>query len=252
MQLFQAHHVPHPSLEALFSFVHLDSATRKAAPVPTMLPGSPADVDFFCQRQAVADARRTARQQAQQHQQGSGGGEPYTGAVDADAREWIREARRLQELPALAPTDAVLMPSTCQHNTFICQPQHRNTSCRVFGGFLMRRAYELAFATTYMFGGVRPAFHKVEEITFTRPVDVGDLLRLTSTVVHASHMPEQQELVRSSDGQFHVTKYFGRCAIGYKLNIPSCFYILGNILSVQCEVRCGLYRRAFHEPLGAL
>ncbi|GIL65940.1 hypothetical protein Vafri_19567 [Volvox africanus] len=211
MQLFQAHHVPHPSLEALFSFVHLDSATRKAAPVPTMLPGSPADVDFFCQRQAVADARRTARQQAQQHQQGSGGGEPYTGAVDADAREWIREARRLQELPALAPTDAVLMPSTCQHNTFICQPQHRNTSCRVFGGFLMRRAYELAFATTYMFGGVRPAFHKVEEITFTRPVDVGDLLRLTSTVVHASHMPEQQELARPGNSLLRLKRVLPTC-----------------------------------------
>ncbi|GIL91073.1 hypothetical protein Vretifemale_18757 [Volvox reticuliferus] len=154
-------------------------------------------MDVFCQRQAVAEARRTARQQANQHQRGDVGGELYVGAIDADAREGIRAARRLQELPALAPTDAVLMPSTCQHNTFICQPQHRNTSGRVFGGFLMRRAYELAFATTYMFGGVRPAFHKVEEITFTRPVDVGDLLRLTSTVVHASHMSEQKERVRN-------------------------------------------------------
>ncbi len=51
-----------------------------------------------------------------------------------------------------------------------------------------RRAYELGFATTYMFGGSRPVFQKVDEITFSRPVDMGDLLRLTSTVVHAEQL----------------------------------------------------------------
>ncbi|GLC67776.1 hypothetical protein PLESTF_000606200 [Pleodorina starrii] len=195
MQLFQAHHAPDPSLEALFSFVHLDPATGKGAPVAPLRPQSAADVETFRQRQAVADARRAARQRQQaQGAGGDGGGEPH--AVPPEAREWVRAARRLRELPALAATDAVLMPSTCQHNTFICQPQNRNTSGRIFGGFLMRRAYELAFATTYMFGGVRPAFHKVEEITFSRPVDVGDLLRLTSTVVHAAHLDEQRERAR--------------------------------------------------------
>ncbi|EFJ45017.1 hypothetical protein VOLCADRAFT_106173 [Volvox carteri f. nagariensis] len=189
MQLFQAHHAPQSSLEALFSFVHLDPVTGKAAPVAPLRPESTSDLDVFQQRQAVADARRAARQQAQLQQ--GGWGELQT--VPPEAREWIRAARRLQELPALASLDAVLMPFTCQHNTFICQPQHRNTSGRVFGGFLMRRAYELAFATTYMFGGVRPTFQKVDEITFTRPVDVGDLLRLTSTVAHAAPLGEQQD-----------------------------------------------------------
>ena len=46
-----------------------------------------------------------------------------------------------------------------------------------------------------MFGGVRPAFKKVDEITFTRPVDVGDLLRLTSTVVHAAPLDAEQRRV---------------------------------------------------------
>jgi hypothetical protein len=30
-----------------------------------------------------------------------------------------------------------------------------------FGGFLLRRAFELAFATTYVFGGARPVFKQV-------------------------------------------------------------------------------------------
>ena len=41
-------------------------------------------------------------------------------------------------------------------NTFTCQPQNRNVHGRVFGGFLMRRAFELAHSTTYLFAGCRP------------------------------------------------------------------------------------------------
>lgn len=45
-------------------------------------------------------------------------------------------------------------------------------------------AYELAFASTYMFAGQRPVFKEVDEVTFMRPVDVGDLLRLRSCILH--------------------------------------------------------------------
>lgn len=34
--------------------------------------------------------------------------------------------------------------------------QERNLHGRVFGGFLMRRAFELAFSTAYLFAGTRP------------------------------------------------------------------------------------------------
>jgi acyl-coenzyme A thioesterase 9 len=51
-------------------------------------------------------------------------------------------------------------------NTFVCQPQQRNMHGRIFGGFLMRRAFELAFATTYLFAGSRPSFVRVDEVTF--------------------------------------------------------------------------------------
>ena len=50
-----------------------------------------------------------------------------------------------------------------------------------------RRAFELGFATSYLCAGARPTFVRVGEITFQRPVEVGDLLRLQSTVLHTSH-----------------------------------------------------------------
>ena len=49
---------------------------------------------------------------------------------------------------------------------------------------MRRRAFELAFSTTYMFAGSRPEFLLVDEVTFQHPVDIGDLLRFRSAVVH--------------------------------------------------------------------
>lgn len=64
----------------------------------------------------------------------------------------------------LAAGDALLMDSTRLSNTLTCQPQQRNMHGRVFGGFLMRRAYELAFATVHTFAGSRPRFLQVDRV----------------------------------------------------------------------------------------
>ncbi len=43
-----------------------------------------------------------------------------------------------------------------------------------------------------MFAGVRPQFLLVDEVTFQHPVDIGDLLRFRSAVVHTAP-PERGE-----------------------------------------------------------
>ncbi len=64
----------------------------------------------------------------------------------------------------------------------------RHSLLRVVPGVpARRRAFELGFATSYLCAGARPTFVRVGEITFQRPVEVGDLLRLQSTVLHTSH-----------------------------------------------------------------
>lgn len=69
-----------------------------------------------------------------------------------------------------------MRPAAARHGT-----ARHGTALRPF-----RRAYELGFATTYMFAGRKPTFLLVDDITFAHPVDVGSLLRLHSAVVHAS------------------------------------------------------------------
>lgn len=63
----------------------------------------------------------------------------------------------------------------------------------------MRRAYEVAFATCYVFAGARPTFLEVDEIAFVRPVEVADLLRLRAVVLHTAMLRDKGG--GCSDGQ---------------------------------------------------
>ena len=66
-----------------------------------------------------------------------------------------------------------------------------------------RRAYELAFATAYMFAGAKPRFVMVDDVAFQRPVDVGNLLRLHSTVLHTTTQQGDSSMVRRPQSASH-------------------------------------------------
>ena len=57
-------------------------------------------------------------------------------------------------------------------------------SDHIFGGFLMRRGFELAYTSAYLFGGDKPNFLEVDDISFDSPVDVGDLLVFKSRILY--------------------------------------------------------------------
>jgi acyl-coenzyme A thioesterase 9 len=82
----------------------------------------------------------------------------------------LAEGRIFCDMPALADRNSILLRDTCLENSLICQPQQRNIHGRIFGGFLMHRAFELAFSTAYAFAGLVPYFLEVDHVDFLRPV----------------------------------------------------------------------------------
>ncbi|KAK7249654.1 acyl-CoA hydrolase [Aureococcus anophagefferens] len=102
-------------------------------------------------------------------------------AVDA----LLGPGRVARDFPGQADDGCVPMASTSLRNALMCHPQERNTAGRVFGGVLMRRALELAFATAFSYGGAAPLTKALDRVDFVRPVDVGSLLALKSHVVFA-------------------------------------------------------------------
>ena len=64
----------------------------------------------------------------------------------------------------------------------LCHPQERNIHSSIFGGFLMREAFELAFTNATLYLNARPYTLSSDDIAFRRPVPIGSILFLNSQV----------------------------------------------------------------------
>lgn len=106
------------------------------------------------------------------------------------AKQLLHEGHNIADMPALVDRNLMLIDQTRLSNALMCQPQQRNTRGRIFGGFLMRRAFEIAFTTAYMFLGQQPLFREVDRVEFKSPVEVGNLLQLSSCVLYTSNHPK--------------------------------------------------------------
>ncbi|KAL2330125.1 hypothetical protein Fmac_017706 [Flemingia macrophylla] len=171
------------ALTANFIFVARDSKTGKAAPVNRLSPETDHEKLLFEQAEARSNLRKRKR-----------GGEKkdIENGEKNRLKALLAEGRVFCDMPALADRDSILLKDTSLENSLICQPQQRNIHGRIFGGFLMHRAFELAFSTAYAFAGLVPCFLEVDHVDFLRPVDVGDFLRLKSCVLYTEpHDPDQ-------------------------------------------------------------
>jgi acyl-coenzyme A thioesterase 9 len=83
------------------------------------------------------------------------------------------------------PENAVPMDATRLQTATIMQPQYRNRHhFMIFGGFLLKQTFELAFTAAAAFAHARPTFVSLDPSTFQNPVPVGSILYLTATVVY--------------------------------------------------------------------
>lgn len=77
------------------------------------------------------------------------------------------------------------MKATRVQSVQIMQPQYRNRSnFNIFGGFLLRSTFELAFTCASAISHTRPTFIALDPSTFENPVTVGSVLYLTAQVVY--------------------------------------------------------------------
>lgn len=76
------------------------------------------------------------------------------------------------------------MEDTLLKNVIICFPEQRNLYNKIFGGFLMRQAFELAWTNACLFSKTTIRCSVVDNISFRKPVVIGSLLFLTSEIVY--------------------------------------------------------------------
>ncbi|XP_064090301.1 acyl-coenzyme A thioesterase 9, mitochondrial-like isoform X2 [Macrobrachium nipponense] len=83
------------------------------------------------------------------------------------------------------PANSVWMENTRLKNLIICHPESRNIFNKIFGGFLMREAFEFSWVNASLFSKQRPRILHIDDIMFRRPVEIGSLLYLSSQVVYS-------------------------------------------------------------------
>lgn len=121
----------------------------------------------------------------------------------------------LESTSETSDTPTVLMEDTKITSTIFCQPQNRNIHGFIFGGFLMQRAYELAFSNALLYIRDRPEIIALDDTTFRKPVPVGSILKFSSKVVYAEGHPHHTfqvavvaDVIDPTTGQRDTTNTF--------------------------------------------
>merc|ERR1711997_414919 len=112
----------------------------------------------------------------------------------------------------IKPENSVWMEDAKLKNLVICQPENRNRFNKIFGGFIMRQAFELAWANTYTFSKGRPFCLHMDDIWFRAPVEIGSLLYFNSQIAYTEDNYIQTrvsaEVVNPKTGELSVTNVF--------------------------------------------
>ncbi|KAG6826443.1 hypothetical protein H0H92_015770 [Tricholoma furcatifolium] len=88
--------------------------------------------------------------------------------------------------------ERIWMGDTRLEKCMLMFPQERNVHQKIFGGYLMRLAYELGFVNASILTRGPIRFLSLDGISFARPVPIGSILRLTSHILHTRTPSESQ------------------------------------------------------------
>jgi len=105
------------------------------------------------------------------------------------------------------------MEDTVLESCQVMFPQDRNVHGKVFGGYLMRLAYELAFATASQHTSRRTLpFLTLDSISFKLPVPVGSMLKLKAGVGYSDnrvvHIGVRANVLDVTTGEEKTTNEF--------------------------------------------
>jgi acyl-coenzyme A thioesterase 9 len=158
-----------------FAMVARDVHTGKARKVPQLIVETPEEKtlwDFGQEHKdhRVALAKRTLDKA------------PPDARESADLHDLMRAVRDSKD-GNLDGEIMVPMAKTVNESVQLMFPQERNLHGKVFGGFLMRQAYELCFTTAATFAHTPLRFQSLDQIVFRLPVPIGAIVRLTSKVL---------------------------------------------------------------------
>ncbi|SCV05477.1 LANO_0H08350g1_1 [Lachancea nothofagi CBS 11611] len=172
-------------LTASFTFVARNPETHKSLAVNKLLPLSQKEwMDFRrAESHNAAKKLRAASESLDTN--------PPTEQESRIIHNMWAASRQLAKL-SQKPPNIMFMKNTNVKSTMFMQPQYRNRhSYMIFGGYLMRQTFELAYCAAASFSHAFPRFVSLDSTHFKAPVPVGSILHMDATVVHTEHLYER-------------------------------------------------------------
>ncbi|BFZ00620.1 hypothetical protein BsWGS_03658 [Bradybaena similaris] len=178
-------------ITAKFLFVARNPQTNKAALVNPLDPVTPEEIEAF----RIGEENKTLRQLE--------GSKSLLKTVPTEEERLVIHDIFLSTIDQksgtlkvrVKPENSVWMDESRLKTLMMCHPEDRNLYNKIFGGFLMMKAYELAWTNVSLYTKTRPGTCKcVDDIIFKKPVEVGSLLFLSSQIVYTN----------GADAQVHV------------------------------------------------
>ncbi|KAG8412777.1 hypothetical protein J3459_013917 [Metarhizium acridum] len=162
------------------TMVATDPATKRPVKI------APVRTDTEEEKRIFARGERNSKMRKKLSQQSLLKTAPNDEESDLIHAMWQRQLRYHDPNDSLRKPDNVFFMDTTRLNTAaIMQPQYRNRHhFMIFGGFLLKQTFELAFCCAASFTHTRPKFVSLDPSTFQNPVPVGSVLYLTATVVY--------------------------------------------------------------------
>lgn len=168
-------------LTANFTFVARNPVTHKSFAINTLLPVSePQWLDYRRAESFNAKKKLAAKNKS------------ILEPTDEENR-LVHDMWKASKTIQPGPNNSVqFMKDTTFTSTLFMQPQYRNRhSYMIFGGYLLRNAFELAYLTAAAFASAGPRFVSLDSTTFKAPVPVGSVLSLTAKVCYTEHLGEE-------------------------------------------------------------
>ncbi|KAL8685727.1 MAG: hypothetical protein Q9218_007577, partial [Villophora microphyllina] len=178
-----------------FTMVSLDPNTKKPVAI------SPVKVETERQKQLFALGKKNYNIKKARAKMGLRKQTPDDEESDLIHAMWLRQLEYHDpNNPVRKPTNAHYMSHTTLSSSQIMQPQYRNRhNFMIFGGYLLKTTFELAFCAAAAFSHSRPTFLSLDPSTFENPVPVGSVLYLKATVAYTEPTSSKD---RSSSDDF--------------------------------------------------